>query len=95
LGFFNPSPVEAFQRFHAVCGVILHPLEDDEAIAGRFDHLAEYLEALGLSEIIGLQGIFDQLLGGLFEGLLHFADADAAMTGEHQVFFGEKPCEEA
>jgi hypothetical protein len=75
--------------------VILHALEDDEAIAGRFDHLAEYLEALGLAEVVGLQGIFDQLLGGLLEGLLDFADADAAMAGEHQVLFGEKPCEEA
>jgi hypothetical protein len=95
LGFFNPSPVEAFKRLHAVCGVILHPLEDDEAIAGRFDYLAEYLKALGLAEVVGLQSIFNQLLGGLLEGLLHFTDADAAMAGEHQMLFGEKPCEEA
>ena len=95
MGFFDPCAVKAFQRLHAIGGVILHPLEYDQPIAWRLDYFAEYLESLGFAKIVCLDCILDQLFGRLFERLLHFADADAAMALEAQMFFNHQASKES
>ena len=46
LRLVDPGDAKPFQRFDRIGRVILHAAEDDEAVAGRFDLVAEHLEAV-------------------------------------------------
>ena len=54
--------------------MVLHAAEDDDAVAGRFDLVAEDLEAVAEAEAGDLA--FDQPLGGLRQRPLRLANAD-------------------
>jgi hypothetical protein len=57
--------------------VILHAAKDNDAIAGRFDLVAEYLELV--AEAQGRDLALDQALGRLRQCPLRFADADRSV----------------
>ena len=57
--------------------MVLHPLEDDHAVAGRADLLAIDFEAGRLAQAVARELGLDQPLGAVLERLLDLADADA------------------
>ncbi len=60
--------------------MVLHAVEDDHAVAWRFDSVLPYFELTTHPEIDDLG--LDQALGGLLQGALQFANAD----DEHATF---------
>lgn len=76
LGFFPPRAFKAFQGLDALRGVVIHPLEDHQAVAGRLNHVPVDLEAISLTQAMGLELCFDQRFRGLREVFLDFANTD-------------------
>ena len=60
LRFLDPGDAEALEGLDAFGGVILHALEDDEAIAGRLDAVVEDAEQRPNAECLDLA--FDEAL---------------------------------
>ena len=50
LGFIDPGDSKTLERFDGVGGVILHAAKDDDAVAGRFDLVAEYFELVAQAQ---------------------------------------------
>ena len=73
-------------------GVILHAPEDDDAVAGRLDLVAEQPEAAAEPEAFDLA--FDQPLGGLRQRPLRLADAHRERAALGLAGFDQKLAEE-
>ena len=76
LGFFPPAAFKALQRLDGVGGVVIHALEDDQAIAGGCNDIPEDFEAIGFIQAHRVQLGFNQGFAGLGQILLNFTDAD-------------------
>ena len=76
MGLFPPPALERLQRLDAVGRVVVHPLEDYQAILGRPDLGLVDLEPVSLAQAVFVHLGFDQRLGRLRQIRLHLTDAD-------------------
>jgi hypothetical protein len=74
--------------------VVLHPLECNQAIAGRLYDLVEHLEAIGLIQLKRLELVLNQPLGRFLERLLHLTDAHRAHAPVSQTVLNQHLAEE-
>ena len=91
LGFLDPGDPESLQRLDRFGGVVLHALEDDQAVAGGCDPVAVDPELRTDAE--GGDLALDQALAGLRQRLLDFADADRERAPGRLAFFDQKLAE--
>ena len=70
--------------------MILHALEHDQAIARRFNHLAENLEAIHLTKAKSGQLVFNQPLGAFLQTFLHLTNANGPQAPVGQCIFWQQ-----
>src|SRR6185503_14227266 len=65
------------QRLDRFRGIVLHALEDDQAVFRGLHHIPKHLEPVSLAQAMRLQLILNQELCALLQILQDFADTDA------------------
>ena len=87
-----PSDAEPFKRFDRVGGVILHPLEDDDAVAVLASDLGlHHVEEV--AEPVRLDLCLDQTFRAVLQRALYLTDADDAKVRVPDALLDGEPCE--
>lgn len=84
LCLFHPRDVEALETLDALGRVVLHAVEDDNAVVRSLDAGIEDMERI--EKVIFIELVFDESLDGLRERALNLTDADGAARLKEAAF---------
>src|SRR5689334_2204007 len=92
LSLLHPCDLITLKRLDALCGGVLHTLEDDEATDGSFDAVVEDAELRADAKLCDLG--FDKALARLAQSFLNLADAHRQRARSEQAALDQQLTEE-